>query len=199
MTGKGPGIGTYTVNGMKCDRCDNEATVQEITIREGARFETHLCEHCARQAGLGPQTNVPLSELLTKYVVATGMAPPTILSKSAPVGECPTCRMSWTEFRQVDRLGCPDCYVAFEGQLGPLLERAHEGGLRHSGKVPSKIACKAPAPREDKDHAAERAVRIAALRKQLDHAVLAEQYERAAALRDQIRQLADPGTPPSAV
>ncbi|MCC6428938.1 MAG: UvrB/UvrC motif-containing protein [Phycisphaerales bacterium] len=190
---------------MKCDRCDSEATVQDITIRNGVRIERHLCEQCARQAGLGGQTNVPLAELLTKWVVASGIGAPANPStpapaRQAPVTECPACRMTWNEFRQVDRLGCPDCYSAFEGQLGPLLERAHEGGFRHSGKVPTRAASRRAAQaKEESGGAVERAQRINTLRKQLDQAVLAEQYERAAALRDEIRRLGDPGTPPTVI
>lgn len=186
---------------MKCDRCDNEATVQEITIRDGARFESRLCEQCARQAGLSKQSSPPLSELLTKYVLATGMASPSVVPGPRQTVECPSCKMNWNEFRQVDRLGCPDCYVAFEAQLGPLLERAHEGGLRHSGKVPARAGVRATAATAEsrRDEVVERAARVASLRKQLDQAVAAEQYERAAALRDQIRRLTDPQPPSSGV
>lgn len=216
---------------MKCDRCDNEATVQEITIRDGARFESRLCEQCARQAGLAKQSNMPLSELLTKYVLATGIASPNVVPNPRQATDCPSCKMTWAEFRQVDRLGCPDCYAAFEAQLGPLLERAHEGGVRHSGKVPARASLRPASPAvaqaqlnaqlkaqghvqghpasavpppgasqaqsQAKQEAADRALRVAALKKQLDQAVAAEQYERAAALRDQIRRLTEPPAPPS--
>lgn len=177
---------------MKCDRCENEATVQEITIRDGARIETHLCEQCARQMGLASQSAVPLSELLTKYVLATGIGGAAAAGRSAPATECPTCRLMWSEFRRVDRLGCPDCYTAFESQLGPLLERAHEGGSRHIGKSPSRVTARRAGTKEAAPPADDRVLRIATLRKQLERAVVEEQYERAAALRDQIRQLEDP-------
>ncbi|GMV24486.1 MAG: hypothetical protein AMXMBFR58_05170 [Phycisphaerae bacterium] len=181
---------------MKCDRCDNEATVQEISIRNGARIEIHLCEQCARQAGLAAQTATPLAELLTKYVLATGIGA-TIPARSMPATECPKCKLSWDEFRRVDRLGCPDCYAAFEGQLGPLLERAHEGGLRHAGKVPAR-AGRRHAGRSEQDPVADLAQRVAALRKQLEQAVATEQYEKAAGLRDQIRRLEDMSAGPAA-
>lgn len=177
---------------MKCDRCDNEATVQEITIRNGVRVETHLCEQCARQAGLGPPGPPPLQEILQKYVQATGMAHASAVT-SKTRANCPTCKLTWEEFRQADRLGCPDCYTAFEAQLSPLLERAHEGGMKHCGKIPGRASC-APQPvRQERpnpqDELLERSARIASLRKQLDQAVAGEQYERAAAIRDQIRRL----------
>ncbi len=176
---------------MKCDRCENEATVQELTIRNNVRIERHLCEQCARQLGLSSQTTMPLSELLTKYVLATGQGVSSHAPKQAPPTECPSCRMSWSEFRQVDRLGCADCYSVFEAQLGPLLERWHEGGVRHTGKSPARAASRSAAAQDQASCAAERTQRILMLRKQLDQAVLAEQYERAAALRDEIRRLGE--------
>lgn len=186
---------------MKCDRCDNEATVQEITIRNGVRVEMHLCEQCARQAGLGPTPTAPppLHEILQKYIQATGMGHATVVAAKTRAN-CPSCKLTWEEFRQADRLGCPDCYTAFEAQLGPLLERAHEGGIKHCGKTPAR-ACAAPSRPErasPQNEALERMARVTSLRKQLEQAVASEQYERAAAIRDQIRQLsAGDGPTPS--
>ncbi len=39
---------------LKCDQCENEATVHDISLRHGTRIERHLCEGCAREAGLAP-------------------------------------------------------------------------------------------------------------------------------------------------
>lgn len=35
---------------MKCDRCDNEATIHELIVAQGQHVEAHLCERCARRA-----------------------------------------------------------------------------------------------------------------------------------------------------
>jgi protein-arginine kinase activator protein McsA len=34
---------------MKCDRCDNPATVHLIDVRDARPVEQHLCESCTRQ------------------------------------------------------------------------------------------------------------------------------------------------------
>lgn len=44
---------------VKCDQCENEATVHDTTIQKGAVVERHLCEGCAREAGLMPPGEPP--------------------------------------------------------------------------------------------------------------------------------------------
>ena len=75
-------------------------------------------------------------------------------------------------------MGCPHDYEFLQEALLPLIERAHNGGTRHCGKVPSRI------PADSK-----KLVQLSDLRRQLEKAVRNEDYELAAQLRDQIQQL----------
>jgi protein arginine kinase activator len=154
----------------KCDRCDHEATVHEVVIRNGHKVEKHLCESCAREEGVAVQ-HLPISDLLTKFVAAQAGAekPP------AKSGVCPGCGLTFTEFRQQGLLGCAECYGAFEQPLRTMIERAHEGATHHVGKSPRRTG-----------GTRDREERLSALRKQLREAIAAEQYERAASLRDQM-------------
>ena len=191
---------------MKCDHCDQEATVHEVVRKSGKTVERHLCEQCARKQGIAVQ-QVPISELIHKYVLSQTGAE----GRAAATRTCSTCGTTYAEFKQSGLLGCPDCYSVFEPSLGPLLERTHEGGTHHVGKTPARrapadapvrpaspkpaapppVMAASPAPKaQPRNEAAQRAQRILVLQKQLDEAVKAEQYERAAALRDQIRTLA---------
>lgn len=190
---------------MKCDQCENEATVHEVTVKNGAKVEKHLCESCAKQQGIAIQPSVPINELITKYVMAHGSG--AVIGPQGQVARasiCPSCSITYADFRQTGLLGCPECYRAFEAQLGPLLERAHEGAVNHSGKIPRRALAasrlgrggtgQGPGPRGLEamlGTAQERAKRLAALRKQLDDAVESEQYERAATLRDELRKLSE--------
>lgn len=166
---------------MHCDTegCGAEATVHETLIRNGKKVERHLCEKCARKQGIVYQTPVPINELLSKIVMSQG------LSSSEPAaakpGVCPGCAMTWAKFRQQGLLGCGECYKTFEKELMPLIERAHEGGATHTGKAPRRAGS-----RSEVLHG-----RLASLRRQLQDAVAAEQYERAASLRDQLREVSD--------
>ncbi|MEM9083749.1 MAG: UvrB/UvrC motif-containing protein [Planctomycetota bacterium] len=89
--------------------------------------------------------------------------------------------MTFAQFRETGLLGCPACYRAFEKHLSPLLERAHDGGINHIGKVPARAGT-----------SIDRQQRIALLRRQLDEAITAEEYERAAAVRDELMSFEDP-------
>lgn len=189
---------------MKCDQCEQEATVHELRVVHGKKVERHLCERCARDKGIAaqqPQISVP--ELLQKYLQhAAEAAKPGGGALAAPpqpgkATACPTCGTGYLEFRQTGLLGCSHCYASFESQLAPLLERAHEGGSHHIGKLPRRAltGAKAAGPSAPRNlesllgGASQLAGKIAALRKQLDEAVRAEQYERAARLRDELRKL----------
>ncbi|MEC9372580.1 MAG: hypothetical protein VYC34_02005, partial [Planctomycetota bacterium] len=109
---------------MKCDRCDNEATVHEVSLHKGKKVEKHLCESCAKEDGIAVQTHVPINALLSKFVKSAGV----LGEGEEATPSCPECGMTFGEFRQHGLLGCPHCYEVFEEQLGPLIERAQEGG-----------------------------------------------------------------------
>ncbi len=175
---------------MKCDHCDSEATVHEVTVRNGVKVEKHLCEACAAKAGLSIQPNVPLSELMSKFLVTPGAASQASASPHR-AGACPSCRTTFAEFRQTGQLGCPDCYAAFEAQLVPLVERAHEGGIRHMGKSPARGGAPAPSSGQKFAVLAERAARLRALEDELKKAVTREEYERAARLRDELKKFGE--------
>lgn len=179
---------------MKCDHCENEATVHEVTVKNGVKIEKHLCEVCAQQQGLAVQSQIPFAELMTKYIVTSGTQPPV-----ARATHCPICKITFAEFRQHGLLGCAECYRAFEDQLAPLIERAHEGGTSHVGKVPRRASGgkprKQPNGEQDEETLAQleaRAERLRSIREELDRAVAAEEYEKAARLRDEIRKLSSP-------
>jgi protein arginine kinase activator len=166
----------------KCDRCDGEATVHEVVIRSGQKAEKHLCDSCAREEGFTGQATAPISDLITKFVISQAAGE----KAAAKVGICPTCGLTFNDFRQQGLLGCPDCYKAFEMQLTSMIERAHEGATHHVGKAPKRMG-----------GSAGRHERITTLRKQLNEAISAEQYERAATLRDQLLHV-EKDAPPTA-
>lgn len=164
----------------KCDRCENEATVHEVVIRGGERQEKHLCESCAREQGpLEPTSqHASVGEVQASHIASkSGVEPPA----TPRPGACPSCGMTFADFRQSGVLGCADCYKVFEPQLGPMIERAHEGATHHTGKSPKRGV-----------GGQDRAHRIAVLRKQLQEAIIAEQYERAANLRDMLLEVEKP-------
>lgn len=158
---------------MKCDCCDRPAVVHETRVRNGETHEIHLCEMHAKEAGLTVPGQAPIDEVLTQFVVSKGSRKPR-----ASHNTCPTCGMSFAKFRRIGVVGCPDCYDAFEKHLGPMIERAQNGGTSHCGKCPRRGGA-----------SIDRQLRMQRLIKDLEDAVAAEQYERAAELRDRIQAL----------
>jgi protein-arginine kinase activator protein McsA len=136
--------------------------------------------------------------------------------KGSAASACPRCGLTFGQFRQSGLMGCPACYDAFEGPLGPLLQRAHEGGTHHSGKIPRGLiqrlgeaaldsADDAATPRGSgsgsdsgsgsarstsvEERAREFERLVTQLQRQLHDALGREDYERAATLRDRLREL----------
>ena len=54
---------------------------------------------------------------------------------------CPVCGITFYEFRNQGRLGCPHDYVFFEKELDPLIMNIH-GETTHTGKRPTSSGIK---------------------------------------------------------
>jgi len=160
--------------GMICQRCKKaQATVHllDIVPPEGEKREQHLCERCAAEEGLTTHQQESISSILEGFVKqSAGIVHATDLT-------CPQCGMSFREFRASGLLGCAHDYKAFEKQLAPLIQRAHEGATHHVGRSPDRLQSAEPTA-----HA-----KLARLRRSLKEAVDIEDYELAARLRDQIK------------
>jgi protein arginine kinase activator len=175
------------MSSQKCDRCDKPAVVHEVTVKSGVKSEVHLCHDHAVEAGVAMPTHQPINQLLTQFVISQtakgkgkGKPRPKVRTRRKT---CPSCGMTFGRFRQSGTLGCPDCYQAFDERLTPLIERAQNGATHHRGKTPSRAGA-----------SVDRQLLVQQLVKELDQAVAAEQYERAAQLRDRLRNLG-PETP----
>lgn len=191
---------------MLCQNCgEREATIHEVTIRNGSAVEHHLCEACAAELGMHGSAPPSMAELLPGLISSGLGVPSEPASSSKPTQpnpnpatrppSCASCGMTFADFKRSGLLGCARCYETFEERLGPLIERAHEGGSHHVGKVPRRALDDSRRGAHPERLAAllgdqkEREERLTSLRKQLERAVGSEQYERAAALRDEIRKV----------
>lgn len=177
---------------MHCDHCEKAAVVHELVIKNGTTIEVHLCEDHAAEHGYQLPAHQPVSELLTQFAVVgpVGGGPPGGMGQKAPktpkqVKACPNCGLGFAAIRQSGLLGCADCYATFEAELSGLIEHAQAGANFHAGR----------APRNCRDAAARLELR-SRLAKELDEAVAAEQYERAAKLRDRLLHISAEGAEP---
>jgi protein arginine kinase activator len=141
----------------------------------------HVCELCAQQQGLTVKSHISLNELLSGLLAAQP-AGDEIFGELDEETACPRCGFTLEDFRRTGLLGCPDDYQFFEKALIPLIEKAHDGASNHCGKVPHRL-----------DSHARNENRLWILRRRLDEAVRAEDYEKAAVLRDEIEKLGAAG------
>jgi len=171
LTGKGQ-------QEMVCDNCGGPGAVVHLTqVVNNETKTSHLCERCAAEKGLQtkiPSTNLLLADFLGKMGSDEPLSPGALQEELT----CPFCGLSTADFKEVGRLGCPQCYPTFETSLRGLLRRIH-GGTQHVGKV--------YLPPDSSVSDGEK--RLEALRRKLERAIGTEDFERAAELRDQIRTL----------
>lgn len=159
---------------MQCDNCGKRDAVIQLTQVENNDVRIlHLCEECASERGVAPEpqvANAPLADFLAQ--IGKGVA------EERSIGKCPSCGLTAAQLRQTGRLGCAICYTHYDDHLRNLLRRLH-GGTKHVGKMilPS-----------DPDES-DRTARVLSLRRSLERAVAAEDFEHAASLRDQLRKL----------
>lgn len=185
---------------MNCQKCGKHAVVHltELVADKTGRkqpVEVHLCMAHASEAGYITQAvgEPPLTLEAVQYEPKKALKPTAIVAKEetptdlaimrpgAMVEEpvCIHCNMTWSSFKQNGLLGCARCYDMFDGKLTPLIRRAQENFSQHVGKIPARGVPSDPA----------RQITTARLRRELDQALTAENYEAAAALRDKLRGL----------
>ncbi|MEM6364733.1 MAG: UvrB/UvrC motif-containing protein [Planctomycetota bacterium] len=175
---------------MKCQYCEKPATfhITELT-GEGGPQVLHVCEQHAKNVlnDEKPSTIASVAGALAKQL-QLGQTKEEL--KELDQKACPVCGITFFEFRNSGRLGCPMDYTHFESDLEPLLLNIHDS-LQHIGKRPRRAAATADSQGE-----------LIALRKEMDEAVRREEYEAASVLRDRIAEMQNqvapnPATPAS--
>jgi len=160
---------------MLCDQCHERDAVLNLTqIVENAVTQLHLCEKCAAERGIETTVSMPKHPLGDFLQAVQQQA----LQLPGDAARCAYCGISLRDFRASGRLGCAQCYGAFEHSLRDLLRRVH-GSARHVGR-----SYRVPNPA-----LLERDASLGALRARLQQAIESEEFEAAASLRDQIRTL----------
>ena len=99
---------------------------------------------------------------------------------------CPTCKTSYGDFVKNSQFGCPDCYHMFDLLISDKLKQLH-GSDTHTGKRPEDFR---EEPEEDVlEKPLSDIEQLGILRSKLAEAVAEEDYEAAAAYRDEIHAL----------
>lgn len=156
----------------QCDICGKkEATLVVRKLnKDGNATDLNICAECAKSQGLTDVEECPADSVAIIAELKSKM------EENDQKVVCGRCQMSYAEFKRLGKLGCSDCYQTFAEKLKPLLRRLH-GAVQHIGKT----------PHQGRKRAQER-LEIQRLRVELEKAIKQEDYERAAALRDQLKR-----------
>lgn len=175
---------------MICQRCGQmDATVHMVELVDGRRNDLWLCTVCAGRSaeddegppgfrgGVNPGEgdsagdDYSLADFLGQIFGSLDDA------AHADLPACPACGYTFAQFRTTNQLGCPRCYESFRGPLHSILSHLHRH-VSHLGKAPR------PAGGE-----ADRPGVLSRTRVALEKAIAAEEFEKAARLRDEIQRL----------
>lgn len=165
---------------MSCKQ--NLATVKLTKIVKGDVEEVYLCQECAaRQSPYQKKLMNPLAGMTLDAILA-GILGQNKEEGARPAGggidlQCSTCGLPFDSYRSTLILGCSDCYESFEKHLAADLRKFH-GSTVHRGRMPNEATEAIPARRNPQE-----------LKKRLSEAVKAEDFELAARLRDELREI----------
>lgn len=154
---------------MLCQKCKkNEAAVHYKKVINGKQTELYLCPECA--------------EGLSSFDFGFDNFLPNLFGhfikpEVRPAVVCPKCGMPLSEISGKGKIGCGECYCAYEEYLLPTLKRIH-GSTKHTGKIPKRFG-----------KGINNNDVIKSLKYQLETAVKNEEYENAAKIRDKIREM----------
>ena len=154
---------------MLCEKCGvNPAAVTFTKVINGKKTITKLCGACAQENNIYPSFSMDMgfSNLFSSFFNENA----TSESDEA----CPLCATTRSQFLSSGKPGCPKCYTVFQSSMQPLLQKIHSTTV-HTGKISGTTppSCN----------------KLDSLKAQLKEAIEKEEYEKAAHIRDEIREL----------
>lgn len=161
---------------MICKNCGKkEATTHIKTNINGKIQELDLCSECALNLGYTTMGmgGLGFDSLLGSFF-GESLGGQTV---GGIEKRCPVCGVSFSDIARTGRVGCDKCYDVFFEQLLPSIQRMH-GKTQHSGKLPSSAGSKAKAINK-----------LDSLKRQLSDAIEKQEFEKAAGIRDEIKEL----------
>lgn len=164
------------MNSVMCSVCNKQpATIYYTDVVNGVPHSRKYCGACAQNIGLFNMSPT-LDDMFKSFdnIIKSldesfkGFDPKALGAPQEVT--CNNCGMTLSKFKETGRFGCAKDYELFN--VGPALQKIH-GASMHIGKIPEQSAIE----------------KIKNLKKRMEDAVKAEDYEKAAAFRDEIKRL----------
>lgn len=169
---------------MKCQKCGvNEATTHVKTITNGEYAEFDLCPSCAKKMGY---TNF-FADMENEFSNLLGSFFGNALPARSQATRCENCGSTYAEISKTGQVGCPECYAVFAEELFPSITRLH-GNTTHCGKTPHRLEY-VQTEETDMPVQEQKTSKIEDLQARLKQAVKEQNFEKAAELRDKIKEL----------
>lgn len=168
---------------MLCERCKkNNANVHITKVINGEKQELNVCNKCASEMDdiypnigevdfVSPYTFQSLLSGLMDYMNGSSE------KKSLDIETCKKCGNSYLEFKEKGLAGCSQCYRDLSNTFQSVIKRV-QGNVIHTGKIPKRAG-----------EFIIKKNKVQHLKDDLKKAIEKEEYERAAELRDMIKEL----------
>lgn len=156
---------------MLCQKCGkNNANVKIVKNYNGNIEELYLCSVCAGKEDLNFNMNIHSGSLFDNFFnIFTPLEVNELI--------CEKCKTTYSCFKKSGKFGCEQCFSTFENYLDPMFKNIH-GATHHTGKLPIRSA-----------EPIRRKKELELLKADLKDAITKENFEEAAKLRDQIREI----------
>jgi len=160
-----------------CDECGiRPATIRITTIVNGEKRDRNLCSECLASSQRFKRDFSNLAGHLNGLLDALKSGP-SKAEEPLPDIACSRCGTTYEQYRKNGMVGCAQCYSDFREPLQNMMSRVH-GHTQHVGRIPGGA-----------DRQLSLKLKLEKLRQELKQAIVQEEYETAAGLRDQIRSL----------
>jgi len=158
---------------MLCEKCQKKpATVHMQQFIHGVKKEMHFCQECSFKVDLP----ISLENIFQGFLNQVKQHGKPTVNQGQNIA-CARCGMTFNEFPTSGKFGCDSCYQTFAKPVEALIKNV-QGGTRHAGKFPRRSGVMLLNKRK-----------VDTLRASLQAAITAENFEEAALLRDEIRNL----------
>ncbi len=165
---------------MLCQNCKSkEANTHVKSVINGEYQEFMLCSECAKE--MGYSTNI-FADMHSDFNSILGSFFSNALPERSQTTRCKVCGSTYHDIAKSGQVGCANCYDLFIGELMPTIRRIH-GNTTHCGKSPeNNEVISAQSTDNNKEQIDE-------LKTQLKEAIDVQNFEKAAELRDKIKEM----------
>ena len=178
---------------MICSKCGkNNAEFYYKQTINGKTQEYALCSSCAEELKKTGELNIKLPFLFDDYGVGfnnsalygindiLGFPFSAKKKQLAEKKKCTLCASTFDDLVKSGKVGCAKCYEVFSDELQKCIENIH-GKSKYMGKRTRKQSLNVDTPKDE----------VSALEKELKLAIESQEFEKAAVLRDKIREIKD--------